>query len=285
MKPENQENGKVVQSIDSRSISTAEKLTKEKTMQISDKPGRRLKFNPPKTRKGKASFLALSLGGFLIVALVLVSLLAKGGGDPGSVIGAKKTTEDKSATDRNLPDNNNSSGYLQSPPANFNGSKLDLSFELPRMMVSKQDTASLKQQVSWQNGFAVMVVGVDRDYRPISEFSHKRIAQSGDELVRVNFLVGNATLYNIPVGYDDLSLYAKLADGTTVESERIDEDTYSTKNGQVLGGKQIRKVSMHYRLKRGSIFSIFRSKQFQQDEAEEDKGEERNPTLSLTINL
>ena len=294
MKPDsNTDNGagneaarKAIQSTDSRTINSAERLSKEKTMQISDKPGRRLKFNPPKSRSGKASMLGIALVGLLVVVLILVGLLGKGGdGGIGSVIGGEKTAEESQIADRDLPDNNNSSGYLQSPPGDFGSSKLNLGFELPKLMATRHDEAGVNQQISWQDGFAVMVVGVDRDYRPISEFSYKRISQSGDELVRVNFLIGNASLYNMPIGYNDLSLYAKLADGSTLESERIDEDTYSTRNGQVLGGKQTRKISMHYRVKRGSSFSIVRSKQFTQDQAQEDKGEERNPKLSLTINL
>lgn len=267
---------------DSREVSKTESALRQEAVEAGNKPGRRMKFMANKPTKSKAMFVVGGFVAFLLVGYLLLSLVGQSQNSSKKDAG---TSSSGVIEERDLPDDNNSTGYLQSSPANFGNNSLNLNYTQPEFIASKSDTVKLNQQASWQNGFAVMAVGYDRDYRPSSEFNYKRISQSGDELVRVNFLVGNATNANMPIGYDDLKLYAKLNDGSLIESERIDEDSYSPKNGQVLGGKQTRKVSLHYRVKRGSTFSIFKSKKFDQPRAKEKEGQEKEPTLSLTINI
>ncbi len=225
---------------------------------------------------------------FSLAILVLMLVLAVAGLVALSGGGGKKQittlTEDSSGEDRAT--NNNSAGYLQSPNGNFSSpTTLNLSYALPELMVSKADMAGLNQQVAWQNGFTVMAVSVDRDYRPASEFTYKKIAESGDELVRVNFVVGNATGKTMAIGYNDLALYSLSDDGVKKLPERISEDVYSPKDGQNLGAGQTQNISLHFRIKRGSHFNIVKTQTFEQKKARENKGEEKNPVLSLVIQL
>jgi hypothetical protein len=67
--------------------------------------------------------------------------------------------------------------------------------------------------------------------------------------------------------------------------ERISEDVYSPKDGQSLGARQTQNISLHFRVKRGSHFNVVKSQSFEQKKARKEKGEEKNPTLSLTIKL
>jgi hypothetical protein len=233
------------------------------------------------SRGGKAKVAAG--GGMLLLIIVFLALLSSGGKKAPSGIQTLDTNNNSSTS--NQPTNNNSSGYLQSGNGQFSQLTLDVNYALPVMIKSQNYEANLAQQISWQDGFAILAATVDRDYRPASEFDYKAIAEAGDELVRVNFVVGNATDVSIPIGYDDLALYSITADGTKTESERINEDVYSPKDGQTLGGRKTQNISLHYRVKRGVHFDIVKTKTINQPKANKSKGEEKFPVLNLKINL
>ncbi len=233
------------------------------------------------SRGGKAKYALLGLLGLLLI-LMLVLFSALNGGS-GKNKGINVLTDD--SDDNQVVVNNNSSGYVQSPNGNFGSYTLDTNYALPTIIVSKYSEAALGEPIQWQNGFTTIVTSVERDYRPASEFDYKRIAETGDELVRVNFLVANATDLVMPIGYLDLAFYSINAEGVQNESERIAEDVYSPKNGQTLGGRQTQKVSQHYRVKRGSHFDIVRTKTLEQPKARISKGEEKFPVLSFKIYL
>lgn len=229
----------------------------------------------------KLKFMLVGLVLLLIVVLGL-ALSLSGGGDKKKI----NTLDSEDSSEDNGVANNNSAGYLQSPNGNFSSEvKLNTGYALPVLMVSKNDEVNLGEQVLWQNGFAAMATSIERDYRPASEFNYKKIAESGDELVRVNFVVGNASDKSMAIGYDDLGLYALTDDGVKKQSERISEDVYSPKNGQTLGAKQTQTISLHFRVKRGSHFNVVKSQTFDQKKARPNKGEERNPVLNLLIKL
>jgi hypothetical protein len=256
-------------------------LGKEAEMKAAQKEGRRLKFNIQKSGSSKAILLLVGAGGLVILGLILVLILSGGESNKNTI----NTITDSPIEQRDLPEDNNSEGYLQTPPANFGTSTLNLNLTQPTLYRSENVEVNLNEQASMQDGFAVLVSSVERDYRPASEFYYKRIAESGDEIVRVNMLVGNATNANMPIGYGDLAFYSVQPDGTRKEAERISEDVYSPKDGQVLGGKQSRRVSLHYRVKRGTEFFLERTKLYEQNSAKEKEGEEKKPVLKVKINL
>lgn len=233
------------------------------------------------SRGGKAR---VGLGGVFILFILTLFIVLSMGGD-----GAKKNTNINTLPSdndtNNQPTNNNSEGYVQSPNGQFSDLMLDLSFSQPTMIKSQDYEANIGQQISWQNGFAILAASIDRDYRPSSEFTYKQVAETGFEIVRVNFVVGNATNSSIPIGYDDLALYSVTDAGVRSESERFSEDVYAPKNGQLLGGKQMQKISLHYKVKRGEHFNITRTVTIDQKKANKSKGEEKFPVLNLKINL
>jgi hypothetical protein len=254
-------------------------LAKTAEMTADSKEGRRLKFIPTGTRS-KAYLALVGVGGFLVFSLLLVLIFAGGGTDRKINTISRNDVEQK-----DLEENNNSEGYLQSRPGDFGDYSLDLNLAQNKLYKSENIEVGLNEQASLQDGFLILAVSVDRDYRPASEFSYKRIAESGDELVRVNFIIGNATNSNMQIGYNDLALYSVEADGSRKEAQRVSEDIYSPKDGQVLGGKQSRRVSLHYRVKRSSQFFIEKTKIYEQRSARERDGEEKTPKLYLKINL
>lgn len=233
----------------------------------------------PKTSKARLLAVAGGLSLLLLVGLALVVALSSGS---EKKINSLEVSEQSNI---DLPENNNSAGYLQSPPADFSGHSLDLGYSKPEWLKTSYSEAKLTEQISLQNGFMIMGLSVDRDYRGASEFNYKKVAEAGDEIVRVNFLVGNATEASMPIGYNDLALYGQEANGRKFESERVPEDAYSPKNGQSLGGKQTTKISLHYRVKRDSSFFITKTVAIKQPRANEKKGQEKMPILSLKINL
>lgn len=258
--------------------SSAEQAIKKASIDSESQGGRKMKFIP----EGRSSKVAFAAAGFvgIIVILLIVVMLAGGG------YGNKQTAEQSAPVEiKDLDPDNNSKGYVQSGPANFGSYSLDLSFGQPAIIKSSFSEAKLGEQISWQDGFAILAASVDRDYRPASEFDYKKIAEAGDELVRVNFLVGNASSVNIPIGYRDLALYAEGANISKTESARVSEDTYSPKDGQILGAKQTQKISLHFRVKRDQQFYITKSKTIDQKQAKVKNGEEKKPVLSLKINL
>jgi hypothetical protein len=255
-------------------------LAKTAEMTADSKEGRRLKFMP----KGSSSKVTLILAGsgiLFIVGLLLILML--GGGESGQR--SVNNLNNEPVEQKNLEENNNSEGYLQTPPANFENYSLSLNYDQPELFKSEKVEVGFLKQANLQDGFSVFAVGVNRDYRPASEFTYKRIAESGDELVRVNLIVGNAKNSNVPIGYRDLGFYAIDTKGARKEAERISEDIYSPKDGQILGGKQSQKVSLHYRIKRGESFFLEKSRSYQQKGAREKEGQEKNPVLYLKINL
>ncbi len=231
--------------------------------------------------KGGKARVGLAIGLVLLILLFFLVLSLGSSNKPKTTNNLPSETENNNSQ----PVNNNSAGYIQSPNGQFSDLILDVNYELPRIIKSQGYEANIGQQISWQNGFAVLVASVDRDYRPASEFTYKQIAETGDEIVRVNFVVGNATSQNMMIGYDDLALYSLTDAGIKSESERFTEDVYAPKNGQILGGKQIQKVSLHYRVKRGEHFNIVKSLTIEQKKAVKSKGEEKFPVLNLKINL
>lgn len=259
--------------------SSAEQAIKDSGIKAEAKEGRKRKFIPESKSAKVSMILAIFVAALLV--LLLGAMLVGGGSST-----KKKTAQQSNPVEvKDLDPDNNSAGYIQSPPAAFGIYALDLNFVQPEMIKSTSSEAKLGEQVSWDDGFAILAASVDRDYRPASEFDYKKVAEAGDELVRVNFLVGNATSASIPIGYADLALYAEGAGMERVESERISEDTYSPKDGQTLGAKQTQKISLHYRVKRGQQFYITKTKTFDQRKAKVKNGEEKTPTLTLKINL
>lgn len=258
--------------------SSAEMAIKQSAIESESKGGRKIKFIP-QSNAGKVSYAVAGFVGIILVLLVVVML--SGGG-------TKKTGPQNSPNPvvlKDLDPNNNSSGYVQSPTASFGGYNLNLNLTQPPLIKSASFEATLGEQISWDDGFAVMAVSVDRDYRPASEFNYKKIAEAGDELVRVNLLVGNGSVTNMPIGYEDLAFYASAVGMENTKSERISEDTYSPKDGEILGSKQTQKISLHFRVKRGQEFVLVKSKTFTQNNAKVKNGEEKNPVLKLKINL
>jgi hypothetical protein len=231
--------------------------------------------------KGGKARIGLAIGLALLILLFLLVLSLGGSNKPKTISNLPSDTQNNS----DQPANNNSAGYIQSPNGQFSDLTLDVNYALPQMIKSQDYETNIGQQISWQNGFAVLVASVDRDYRPASEFTYKQIAEAGDEIVRVNFVVGNATNQNMMIGYDDLALYALTDAGVKSESERFSEDVYAPRNGQILGGKQMQKISLHYRVKRGEHFNIVKNITIEQRNAVKSKGEERFPVLNLKINL
>lgn len=256
-------------------------LVKDAAMESASRPGRKIRFIP-KTKGGRLSVgLALGVGS----ALVLVLLLSLISGVKNSVKKGSPSSASNQVEVKKLATDNNSSGYSRSAAGDFSGYSLDLNFNQPAIISSKAFEAGPHQQVSWGNGFAILVASVDRDYRPASEFDYKKLAESGEEIVRVNFLIGNASSSNIAIGYNDLALYAEGAGMIRTPSERFSEDDYSPRDGQMLGAKQTQKVSLHYKVKRGQKFYVTKVQSIYQPEAKVKNGEEKNPTLSLKINL
>lgn len=259
--------------------SSAEKAIKQSAIDIESKGGRRIKFIP-NSRSAKASFVIAGTVGVLLLLLVVVMIF--GGGNP------KKTTVNSGSNPvvlKNLDTDNNSSGYTQSPTASFGTYSLDLEKSQPAIIKSTSLEGKIGEQLTWDDGFVIMATSVDRDFRPASEFTYKKIAEAGDELVRVNILVGNASPLNMDIGYKDLALYAAGEEMENTESERISEDTYSPRDGQILGSKQTQKISLHFRVKRDKQFTITKTKTFTQNNAKVKAGEEKNPVLKLKINL
>jgi len=232
-----------------------------------------------KSAKAKAG-----LGGGLILAIIIFfAVLSMGGSKKDSNV--INTLPSDNSDNSNQPTDNNSEGYLQSGNGQFSDLVLDVNYALPTIIKSQNYQVDIGQQVSWQDGFAVLAASIDRDYRPASEFTYKAIAEAGDELVRVNFIVGNATDVSIPIGYNDLALYSITDSGVKSESERISEDVYSPKDGQILGGRKIQNISLHYRVKRGTHFDIVKTRTIDQKKANKSKGEEKFPVLNLRIKL
>lgn len=260
--------------------SSAEQAIKDSTIKSESKSGMRMKFIPD-SRSGKVSF---AIGGFVgLILVLLVGVMLFGS---SSTLNKNKSTKQLTPVEiKDLDPDNNSEGYIQSAPANFGHYTLDLSFSQPALIKSSSFEEKIGEQISWSDGFAIVAVSIDRDYRPASEFTYKEVAEAGDELVRVNFLIGNASSNSMTIGYNDLALYAEAIGMDKVESERISEDTYSPKDGQILGAKQIQKISLHYRVKRDQQFYITKSKTFDQKQAKIKNGEEKKPTLTLKINL
>ena len=258
--------------------SSAETAIKQSAIEGESKGGRKIKFIP-QSKGAKASYAAAGFVGIILLLLIVVML--SGGGTKKA--GSQSSTNPVVLKD--LETDNNSSGYVQSPTANFGSYALNLDLTQPALIKSASFETGAYEQISWDDGFAVMAVSVDRDFRPASEFNYKKIAEAGDELVRVNLLVGNGSSANMPIGYEDLAFYASAVGMENIKSERISEDTYSPKDGQVLGSKQTQKVSLHFRVKRGQEFAIVKSKTFTQNNAKVKNGEEKNPVLKLKINL
>lgn len=231
--------------------------------------------------KGGKARIGLGIG-LAILTLLFLLVLSLGGSNKKQNINNLPSNTDNSS---DQPANNNSAGYLQSQNGQFSDLTLDLNYALPEIIKSQNYEVNLGQQISWQNGFAVLAASVDRDYRPASEFNYKQIAEVGDEIVRVNFVVGNATNQTMMIGYDDLALYSITDAGVKSESERFSEDAYAPRNGQVLGGKQMQQISLHYRVKRGEHFNIIKTITIDQKKAIKSKGEEKFPVLNLKINL
>lgn len=226
--------------------------------------------------------IAALLGGVLmLVILLLVVVMATK--SPKKKVANIVASNNSSAS--KVPENNNSAGYTQSAPADFQDFSLDLSSDPPQFIATKQFDSKIGEQVTWDDGFTILVTGVDKDYRQSSEFSYKNVAESGDEIIRVNMLIGNSTDNIMPIGYQDLALYLQAADGQKLDAERIPEDVYSPTDGQTLGGRQFRKISLHYRVKRGTTGSLIKTKSYTQSKATKQNGAERNPTQSLSINL
>lgn len=231
------------------------------------------------SRGGKARIAVGALLSLLILLFLLI--LSMGGSEKKQTVNNLPSE----VSEVNQPTNNNSEGYLQSPNGQFSDLMLDLNYGLPVMIKSQNYEANIGQQISWQNGFAILAASIDRDYRPASEFTYKQIAEKGEEIVRVNFVVGNATNSSFLIGYDDLALYSVTDAGVKSESERFSEDFFAPKNGQLLGGKQMQKISLHYRVKRGEHFNITKTVTIDQKKANKNKGEEKFPVLNLKINL
>ena len=259
------------------SATPAEQIIKDVSIESESRTGRKLKFIP-ESRSAKVSILAASGVGAILILLILVMLI--GGGKNNN-----PTNQSSPVVVKDLDPNNNSDGYTQSNPANFGQFSLDLNYDQPVMIKSNNFEGKVGDQISWPDGFAILVATVDRDYRLASEYDYKKITEAGDELVRVNVLVGNATNANMKIGYSDLQIYAENTQIGKVEPERISEDTYSPVEGQILGGKQTKKISLHYRVKRGQSFYITKTKTFTQNNAKVKNGEEKKPVLTLKINL
>ncbi len=232
----------------------------------------------------KSSKAKAGIGGAFLLFIVIFLAVLNAGGSGKNNSNTINTLPDNNSNS-NQPTNNNSQGYFQSGNGQFSDLVLDVNYPLPTMIKSKNDQVDIGQQVSWQDGFAVLAASIDRDYRPASEFEYKAVAEDGDELVRVNFIVGNATDVSIPIGYDDLALYSITDDGVKTESERINEDLYSPKDGQILGGRKTQNISLHYRVKRGAHFNIVKTRTIDQKKANKQKGEEKFPVLNLKIIL
>lgn len=257
--------------------SSAEQAIKNASIESESSAFRKPKF----TSASKSTKVTMIIAGFgAVIVLLLVVVIALGG--------SKKTSSNNTASPVVLKDldiDNNSSGYIRSPVANFGAYSLNLGVSQPALIKSASFEEKIGGQITWDDGFAVLVTSIDRDYRPASEYNYKKIAEAGDELVRVNMLVGNASTSTMPIGYSDLAFYASVPAMENTEAERISEDTYSPKDGQTLGSKQTQKVSLHFRVKRGQQFAITKSKTFTQSNAKVKLGEEKNPVLSLKINL
>ncbi len=275
---------KLPEAVDSRQDvptqhSVAEKVIKDANIESVSKGGRNLKF-VPKSRNAKISLVAAGFLSIVVILLLVVMLSSGGSNSSNNAARGLNPVEIKE-----LKPNNNSPGYNPSTSADFGQYSLNLNYPLPSVLKSENMEIKVGQQASWGDGFAIMATSVDRDYRPASEFDYKKIAEAGDELVRVNLLVGNASDSNMLIGYSDLALYAEASGMTKTQPERISEDIYSPRDGQLLGAKQTAKISVHYRVERGQGFYITRSKTFQQKQAKTKNGEEKTPTLSLRINL
>ncbi len=234
------------------------------------------------SRGGKAKYALFGLLGLLLILMLVLFSALNGGNSKNKGINVLTDNDDD---DSQVTVNNNSSGYFQSPNGNFGNYTLDVNYPLPTIFATKYHEAVLGSPIQWESGFTTLVTSVERDYRPASEFDYKKVAETGDELVRVNFLVANATDVVMPIGYLDLAFYSINAEGVQNESERIAEDVYSPKNGQTLGGRQTQKISQHYRVKRGTHFDIVKTQAFEQPKAKKSKGEEKNPVLSFKIIL
>lgn len=260
--------------------SAAEQVIKNAAINSESKGGRKLKF-VPESHSAKVVFLVGGAIGLIIILLVIILLLSGG----RSSTNKNTTSQSTPVVIKDLDPDNNSDGYIQSPPADFGQFSLNLNYPISSMIKSANYEAKIAEQVSWPDGFSILVANIDRDYRPASEFDYKKITEAGDELVRVNILVGNATNANMPIGYSDLQLYAENSELGRVEPERISEDTYSPVEGQLLGGKQTKKLSLHFSVKRGQEFSITKTKTFIQNNAKVKDGEEKKPVLNLKINL
>ncbi|HRV75844.1 MAG: hypothetical protein H6799_02465 [Candidatus Nomurabacteria bacterium] len=258
--------------------SSSEQVIKDSSIESRSHGFKKLKFIP-ESNSTKVIYLVAGFVGLILILLLI--LMLSGGGSSNKKVNQKSDP----VVIKDLEANNNSEGYVDSAPANFGEFSLNLNFSQPELIKSQLSEVNLGQQVSWQDGFAILAASVDRDYRPASEYDYKKVAEAGDEFVRVNFLVGNASYNNMNIGYDDLALYAEGAGLKKTEPERMSDDTYSPRDGQILGGKQTQKISLHFRVKRGQSFYITKSKSFTQNNAKVKNGEEKKPILTLRINL
>ncbi len=272
---------------DNRKKDEIEEKVKQRSVEALQKEGRRLKFIPRK-KGSKQLFTILAV--LLIVGLVLLVVfeINKSRSNSGSNPAQKNLTSQSGSNDElDVNANNNSEGYHPSGPGDFGSTSLNLSYSAPEFAKTENIEVYLNQQANLQNGYSFKVVSVDRDWRPASEYTYRQIAEAGDEVVRVNLVVGNGTQSNLNISYGGLSFYLEDLDSKVkLNPERFVEDIYSPKDGQSLPAKQTRQISLHFKVKRGaSKLSLTRSEQLKQSKANPRLGQERDPILSLRINL
>lgn len=268
------------QELDSREINPAEEKLRETMIDVSSKPGRKLKFNPSDRNK-TLKMIAYLLGGVLLFSLLLIVVLGLFKKAPGELDVREPTA------DRPFEDNNNSKDYKPSLDGVFEGFSIDTSQEVPAIVSSQSFNISLGQQATLSNGFAVIATSIDRDFKPKSEFDYKKVNESGKQYIRVNLLIGNLSQASMPIGYTDLDLYLQTAESGAlkIESQRITEGVFAPVDGQLLGSKQVRKISLHYIINKSATgLSLTKSIQIKQKENKKENIE-KNPTLSLNIKL
>jgi hypothetical protein len=264
-----------------RTKDQTEEKVKSSMMKSFSKDGRRLKFIPS-GKKGPKSILLIT---GLILALIIgaAALILSSGRSAPNIKPTASSDDGKSNTV--VPENNNSSGYISSGSADFKGASLNLNYQIPDLAKSEDLKANIGQQLTLQTGFAIKVVSLERDWRPASEYVYKEVSQAGDEIVRVNVVVGNASIKNMDLSYGGLALYVESYEGKRFDPEPATEDSYSPKNGQSLSPQQFRNISLHYRVPRGAKLRLVKSVTLKQDRAKEKDGQERAPKLSLSIDL
>lgn len=268
------------QNIDSRTIDPNEQKLRNTLMDISSRPGRSLKFSP----QGGSKTIKLVAGVFIAILLIGSTALfvsARLNREPTTV------DQNQSVTERQFGSDNNSEDYSPSPAGNFQSSSIDFAQSLPPIVKSQNIEAAQGTQATMPDGFAILVASVDKDYKPQSEFDYKKADESGAQYIRVNLIIGNLSDSAMPIGYDDIGLYmdAQTPGNDKIEAKRVTESIYSPVDGQKLGLKQSRKISLHYIVPKNTNNLILAKTKVVIQKADKKSGAEKDPTVTLKIKL